>query len=85
MRLPFLTPLAAAALAASAAACTPNYKTTTTDSTTANAAATTDTVGARNQLAKDRAGVQLDSATTRTTDATGGAATDAASNPGQPK
>ncbi|WP_223648382.1 hypothetical protein [Hymenobacter psoromatis] len=45
-------------------ACTPNDKTDSTASTTDNAAAAADTVGARQQLKQDRAGVRLDSAGT---------------------
>ncbi|QKG58044.1 hypothetical protein GKZ68_16300 [Hymenobacter sp. BRD128] len=88
MKLTSLTRLAAVvALAASAAACTPNDKTTTTDSTTSNAAAAADTTGAHNQVAQDQAGVQMDSASTKASDATAGGspATDAATSQGQTK
>ncbi|NML65764.1 hypothetical protein HHL22_11155 [Hymenobacter sp. RP-2-7] len=54
------------------AACTPNDKTTTTDSTNNNAATAADTVGAHQMLAKDAAGVRLDSATTKSATGLGG-------------
>ncbi len=70
-RLP-LSLLVAAAVALATASCTPNDKTTTTDSTTGSAAAAADTAGAHVGLAKDNAGVKMDSASTKTMDHTGG-------------
>lgn len=53
-------------------ACTPNDKTTTTDSTTNNAAAAADTTGAARMMAKDNAGVRLDSAGAKNPEGLGG-------------
>ena len=52
------------ALGVGTSACTPNDKTDSTASTTDNAAAAADTVGARQQLEQDRAGIRMDSAGT---------------------
>lgn len=81
------TLLAVATLALGTAACTPNDKTTTTDSTTGNAAAAADTAGAHTQLAQDKAGVQMDSASTKPAAGTQGGipATTAPAGQGQPK
>ena len=61
-------------LALLATAC--NSNNTTIDSTTGNAAAAADTVGAHQMLAKDAAGVRLDSAEAKSINGLGGIGTD---------